>query len=367
MDKYIQQLVEDLELAAHNPPKPSYIETPEGFEDFQSIVNLGLTPFKTIEQLTGIKQEAFPDLTYLEGRHWRALLDAIFVVFDSLKIKLIDAPIGIPKEWLYEAIRSNWNYPVQYLPDEGMDLELCVGDNDSCPYGIFCSCDIEWPDDEEYFELEMKIPEKYLPMLPKIAEAIDAGWVCIMYNDTLELKTLSQDDFYTPKDTDALFSFLNRGDDNIFELSERFIFEPLLRYEHENMMEEFASRVRGEPLRKNLFDAFDTINPIERFTTIVLQSDEKNNWLAFRQEWLEDHIKAIIWQEIKAVNYLSEINGIYNDDGTRVDKESIPTPSLCMLCKSFYTEDAEENILCLLNRNDQRNETEFKCGAFEKI
>ncbi len=84
MDKYIQQLVEDLELAAHNPPKPSYIETPEGFEDFQSIVNLGLTPFKTIEQLTGIKQEAFPDLTYLEGRHWRALLDAIFAVFDSL-------------------------------------------------------------------------------------------------------------------------------------------------------------------------------------------------------------------------------------------------------------------------------------------
>jgi hypothetical protein len=367
MDRYIQQLVEDLELAAHNPPKPSYIETPPGFEDQQSIVDLGLTPFKTIEKLTGIKQEAFPEFDSLQSRHWRAVLDAIFKLLDSLKIKLIDAPKGMPKVWLYEAITSNWNYEVQFLPNEGMDLELCTGDPADCPYGMYCTCDVEWPDDEEYFEVNMEIEEKYTCMLPKIVEAIDAGWVCVMFGDTLELRLISQEDYYTPKDPDALYNMMHRETDNIFALSIKFIFEPLLRYEHENMMEEFASRLSVEPLRGNLFGAFDTKNPTKRFASIVLKSDEKDNWLAFRQEWLEDHIKAIIWQETRVDNNLREINGIYNDDGTRVDIESIPTPDFCMTCKLFYNGDAEGNILCLLNRNGQRNEPDFNCGNYESI
>lgn len=299
MDRYIQQLLEDLDLVADNPPKPSYIETPPGFEDEPSIVNLGKTPFKTIEQLTGIKQEAFPEFDCLQSRHWRALLDAIFKVFDSLNLKLIDVPEGMPKEWVYMAIISNWKLEVQYLPDDGMDVELCTGDPKNCPYGMYCSCGIDWPDNEEYFELDRQIPDEYVSLLPKIAETIDLGWVCVLYSDTFELKKISQEDYYTPKDTDALFRFLNRGDDDIFSLCNRYTFEPLLRYELENMMENFASTLIVEPLKHRLFDAFLTKNPIKSFNNIVLQSEEKQNWLVFKQNWLENHIRAIIWQEIK--------------------------------------------------------------------
>jgi hypothetical protein len=358
MDKYIQQLVEDLEAVAKNP----------GFEDEPSIVNLALVPFKTIEKLTGIKQEVFPDFNDLNSRHWRLVLDAIFKVFDSLKIKLVDAPRGMSKEWLYDTITNNWKKQVQHLPEEGMDLELCTGDQADCPYGLFCTCGIEWPDDEEYFEVEMEISEKYLPLLPKIAEAIDSGWVFVLFEDTLEQKTISQEEYYTPEDPDALISILSREEDDIFSPSLRFTFEPLLVYERELMMEDFATRLKSGPLRKKLFNAFDSKNPIERFNTIVLQSDEKENWLVFKQNWLEEHIRAIIWQETRVSNYYDqEINGLYNDDGTRIDTASVPTPSLCMLCKSFYSGDPEENILCLLNRNDQRDEPDFECGAFEKI
>lgn len=65
--------------------------------------------------------------------------------------------------------------------------------------------------------------------------------------------------------------------------------------------------------------------------------------------------------------YHEEINGFYNDDGTKVDIASVPVPGLCVICKSYQIEDWEENLLCLMNRNDQRNENNFKCGAFEKI
>ena len=59
-----------------------------------------------------------------------------------------------------------------------------------------------------------------------------------------------------------------------------------------------------------------------------------------------------------------EINGLYNDDGTKIDPELIPTPGLCVTCRK-NTAGGLENILCLLNRNDQRDDPDFACGAYE--
>lgn len=59
-----------------------------------------------------------------------------------------------------------------------------------------------------------------------------------------------------------------------------------------------------------------------------------------------------------------DISGIYNDDGTKIDPETVPKPSLCVTCKKDEKE-GEEQMLCLLNRNDQRDETDFQCGAYE--
>ena len=61
-------------------------------------------------------------------------------------------------------------------------------------------------------------------------------------------------------------------------------------------------------------------------------------------------------------------DGIYNDDGTKVDESTIPTPNLCIICKKHISEDWEEDILCKMNRHDQRDDLDnFRCGAFEKM
>lgn len=59
-------------------------------------------------------------------------------------------------------------------------------------------------------------------------------------------------------------------------------------------------------------------------------------------------------------------NGLYNDDGTPVEIEHIPIPDLCLRCKSYLSDDWEENLLCNMNRNDERNDDNFECGAFEE-
>lgn len=61
------------------------------------------------------------------------------------------------------------------------------------------------------------------------------------------------------------------------------------------------------------------------------------------------------------------INGFFDDDGNKIDPQDIPVPELCKLCKSYQVNNWEENLLCLMNRNDQRNNDNFICGAFDKL
>ncbi|MBW6535316.1 MAG: hypothetical protein K0B11_09925 [Mariniphaga sp.] len=66
MKNYIRQLIEDLLAVAKNPPKPTWIEPPPHLENDAIIAELALVPFKTIEELTGIKQEVFPEMDQLQ-------------------------------------------------------------------------------------------------------------------------------------------------------------------------------------------------------------------------------------------------------------------------------------------------------------
>ncbi|MCK5170460.1 MAG: hypothetical protein KAQ75_11330 [Bacteroidales bacterium] len=59
------------------------------------------------------------------------------------------------------------------------------------------------------------------------------------------------------------------------------------------------------------------------------------------------------------------MNGYFDDDGNELNPDLIPKPNLCLSCKK--NEDPNEEILCNLNRLDQRNESEFKCFAYEQI
>lgn len=182
MEQYIQQLIEDLNQVANNPPPKPYIEHPPHLENHPFIAELALVPFKTIEKLTGIKQEVFPDMVDLQGGQWHRVTKAIFHVFELLHLELIDAPADLPPEWLYEVLTTNWQAKVQYLPSSGMELELCTGDPMTCPYGEYCDCGEEF----DIYEL----PEKFASIITPVAKTIDAGLVCYLNPETLEIENI---------------------------------------------------------------------------------------------------------------------------------------------------------------------------------
>jgi hypothetical protein len=53
----------------------------------------------------------------------------------------------------------------------------------------------------------------------------------------------------------------------------------------------------------------------------------------------------------------------YNDDGTEVNPDLIPKPSLCISCRKDELRD--EEMLCDLTRMDQQGKDEFICGTYE--
>ena len=59
-----------------------------------------------------------------------------------------------------------------------------------------------------------------------------------------------------------------------------------------------------------------------------------------------------------------EINGYFDDDGNPLNPDLIQRPGLCLVCSK--NDDPDEEILCNLNRLDQRNDKDFICYAFEK-
>lgn len=154
MQKYISQLIEDLEEVAKKPPAPAYIETPPHLEEQPYIAEIALVPYKPVSEWTGIDSVVFPCVTDLEDDQWGRVNDVIFKIFESMNIELIDIPKDIPPEILYEVLTLNWDHPVQYLPSSGFDMELCTGDPMTCPYGDYCDCGEEhdFSDDETSHE-----------------------------------------------------------------------------------------------------------------------------------------------------------------------------------------------------------------------
>ena len=59
-----------------------------------------------------------------------------------------------------------------------------------------------------------------------------------------------------------------------------------------------------------------------------------------------------------------EIDGFYDDDGTKINPELVPKPSLCITCKKDDLGRNEE-ILCILTRHDQQDDDDFQCDAYE--
>jgi len=214
------------------------------------------------------------------------------------------------------------------------------------------------------------IPEKYKGIVYTIAENIDCGLVCYLNPETLEIEEVSSELAEDPEEFEGVTG--ESWDDSFKHTSwEKCItVEPPVSSDSFKIMEQFINEVEDKKLQNQLVKALSNRRPFANFKAIIENSEYRQQWFDFKQNKLEE----MVWDELSfQLNndddepYIEDINGFYNDDGTKIDPASVPVPGLCVICRKHQIDDWEENLLCLMNRNDQKNELNFKCGSFEKL
>ncbi len=58
------------------------------------------------------------------------------------------------------------------------------------------------------------------------------------------------------------------------------------------------------------------------------------------------------------------ISGFFDDDGYEINMNLVKKPGLCLTC--IHENNPHEELLCQMNRYDQKDNAEFICGAYRR-
>jgi hypothetical protein len=61
-----------------------------------------------------------------------------------------------------------------------------------------------------------------------------------------------------------------------------------------------------------------------------------------------------------------KINGMFDDDGYEIRRDTIKMQPLCLTCIKNNSDDWEDDVLCNLNRFGQRTSDIFECHEYQK-
>ena len=165
----------------------------------------------------------------------------------------------------------------------------------------FLNEEIVLPEEEEY---EVKIPEKYNNAVKEIAGSIDAGLVCFLNTNTLQIDELPKELVASP----AMYKMETGMSIKDFKPKytrwKKYItIEPLESNESFKIMEKFVDQLDNSKLRERLVYALNNRKPFANFKNIIDNSDIRQDWFDFKDEKLQEYVKSMI-----EINIPDELN-----------------------------------------------------------
>lgn len=150
---------------------------------------------------------------------------------------------------------------------------------------------------QEQEEDEIKIPEKYKPLVKEIAGWLEAGLLCYINLKTLEVVTIpseySEDMFNEDEESeDAEFADdIYHGDMKRIkrEWTETIAIEPPDSHTSFKFMEQFVHTVSDRRLAEALGNALRKSRPFRNFNHIIHNSKERESWFDFKRKCYENY------------------------------------------------------------------------------
>jgi hypothetical protein len=147
---------------------------------------------------------------------------------------------------------------------------------------------------------EIEIPEKYKPLVKEIAGNLDAGLICYLNPDTLELEDIPENLVNDPYEFEAMTgtSLEDWGLKNS-EWENCLTFEPLESHESFQIMETFTNNLVDTRFQEKLANALNRRKPFANFKVIIDNSAYRQNWFDFKNQWMENHVKELLLFELQ--------------------------------------------------------------------
>ena len=151
--------------------------------------------------------------------------------------------------------------------------------------------------EEIYEEPEPEeIPEKYKKAVHEIADSLQAGFVCYLNPETLEVEDLPETMVHDPTEYEMITGesyedaeIKHNSWDKCIEV------EPMDSHEAFQIMEYFIDEIDDRNLQERVIKALNKPRPFARFKDLVEYSDYRQQWFDFRMKQYE----LYVWNDIQ--------------------------------------------------------------------
>jgi len=160
--------------------------------------------------------------------------------------------------------------------------------------------------DESDYSAVDELPDKYKSIVNEIAQCIDMGMICYLNLETDEIDSIPQGIFNEvdmldePEDIkQELIDIYGSDDIKFLDWENPIEFEPLPPFESFRIMENYVQTLHDdEKTRPKLINALRNRKPFANFGRIINNSDLRNEWFKFKQQWLDNLVAGQLLVEL---------------------------------------------------------------------
>lgn len=158
MQRYVEQLIEDIRAIAKNPPhlsaRKNFLSSSETDDDFFDDVERYIRGDElNLSAILGLPKTALPDHQRLTDRQINWLCHELIQMLIAWNF-LPEFPCKLPVRLQYQVIRDHWDDKVVYVTNGTMHIEFCHYDREECPFPDHCSFCDEMLELEENADME---------------------------------------------------------------------------------------------------------------------------------------------------------------------------------------------------------------------
>ena len=154
----------------------------------------------------------------------------------------------------------------------------------------------EEPDEPD----EPEVPAKFEKAVKEIADGLTAGFTYYLNMDTGETDEIFPGMDFDPEDEeDQDEEDKDRIEFMYPDWEHRMFFEPLESQESFRIMSDFTDSLKDDKLQHRLVNTLNNRKPFANFKFIVENSEYRQDWFDFRQQYLERYVKELISMELE--------------------------------------------------------------------